>query len=536
MAQFTKAQILAKIAQRKKVAEAAKLTETRKAKALRPAVRRPQANLLEAGKRFAEKKTILSEKTLVIKEARNLQEVIGKRTESIKDPILKKTYQTLAENIYNHNKSIIEATQAGMGIQSTALTNGAGVGLVKTYFDIFFGYFPNLIAPLIASTQPIKTANAVVFYYQTVAGSTKGAVTEADVLIDPFAINTNSEFSSQSVTVAKNVALPVWGPVIPRSVEIAGQTLVWSTDTAATFGASGTVTVTVSDGNITITLAGSDPDEPTTVTYKYDNIYAPTQVPELNANIVEKQIQAKVRTLKTNFSFQAGYGFEQQFGVKLDDKLAESAMYELKREIDLEIISLAMASAPSLLTWNKNAGLALGTYEFHKLSFMDALVSASNHIFRLSKRVRGNVLVVGIDAQTIVETLPAFKGEDFGSQIGGPAVIGKIKDILVIASPDIPTNEFLMLFKDKKDDLNAGIIFAPYLPVFATQPVMLDDFVMRRAFAEAHGTLVVNANYFVRGKIINEPTAQAMFLVGADGTNYGTLDTDASLSLGYTLE
>lgn len=525
---MTKQEILAKIQERKKAMAVAKLQEARK----QPVARRP---IVEAGRRFNEQRTVLSEKTVQLREARSLTEAISKRTASIKNPELKKKYETLAENIYNHNKSVMEATQAGMGIQSLQTTNGAGVGLVKTYFDIFFGYFPNLIAPLIASTQPIKTPNAVIFYYQSVAGSTKGAVTEGNVLIDPFQINTNKEYTSQSVTIAKNTALPVWGPVIPRSVEIEGQTLTWLTDTTATFGTAGTVLVAVAAGNITVTLGGADAAAVTHVTYKYDNIYAPTQVAELNANIVEMPIQAKVRTLKTNFSFQAGYGFEQQFGIKLDDKLAEAAMYELKREIDLEIVGLAMSSAPALITWNKNAGMAIGTYEFHKLSFMDAIVAASNHIFRQSKRVRGNVLVVGIDAQTIIETLPAFKGEDFGSQIGGPSVIGKLKDITVIASPDIPTNEFLMLYKDKKDDLNAGIVFAPYLPVFATQPVMLDDFIMRRAFAEAHGTVVVNANYFVRGRIVNDPTAQAMFLVGADGSTYGVLDTDAELAEGYTI-
>ncbi len=83
---------------------------------------------------------------------------------------------------------------------------------------------------------------------------------------------------------------------------------------------------------------------------------------------------------------------------------------------------------------------ANGLYEFHKLSFRDAVVGASNYIFSISKRVRGNVLLVGVNAQTIVETLPDFKGSDFGSQIGGPSVIGKLKDMKVIAVPDLDAN------------------------------------------------------------------------------------------------
>lgn len=521
--------IKAVIAERKKEAARKQMAEAR-AKAARKtiATRKP---LPEAIKRPVARKVV--NETAIKPTRQTLSEAINARTKDIKDPILKNKYNILAENIFNHNKAYLEATQAGMGFQPTASANDAGVGLVKTYFDIFFGYFPNLIATHIASTQPIKTPNAVVFYYQTVAGSTKGDVTKGDVLIDAFQINTNQEYTTQKATITKNVATPVWGPVIPRSVEIDGQTLTWSDDATATFGDNGTVAVVEAAGNITITLGGADASGITKVTYAYDNVYAPTQVPELSANIRELPIQAKVRTLKTNFSFQAGYGFEQVYGVKLDDKLAEAAMFELKREIDLEILGLAFAAAPSLITWNRNAGLAVGTYEFHKLSFVDAVVTASNHIYGKSKRVRGNVLVVGLDAQTIVETLPAFKGSDYGSQLGGPAVIGTLKDITVIASPDLPADEFLVLFKDKKDDLNAGIIFAPYLPVFATNPVMLDDFVMRRAFAEAHGTLVVNPDYFVRGKIINSPTALPMALVGKDGTDY--LELGASTDGGVIL-
>src|SRR5690606_12153258 len=96
------------------------------------------------------------------------------------------------------------------------------------------------------------------------------------------------------------------------------------------------------------------------VSYKYDNKYAPTQVPELKANIDSREITAQARTVKTNYSFQAGFGFEAQFGVKLEEKLAETAMYELKRETDLDFVFEIMNSAPVQVTWNKAAGVANG--------------------------------------------------------------------------------------------------------------------------------------------------------------------------------
>ena len=125
--------------------------------------------------------------------------------------------------------------------------------------------------------------------------------------------------------------------------------------------------------------------------------------------MTQERLQLKLVQLKTNYSFQAGL---HNLGVKLEDKLAETAMYELKRETDLDFVFEIMNSAPVLVQWNKAAGVANGLYEFHKLSFLDAIVGASNHIYKISKRARGNVLLVGPNAQTIVETLPAFTGEN----------------------------------------------------------------------------------------------------------------------------
>ena len=454
---------------------------------------------------------------------RTISEAITQRTASLKGET-KKIYTTLAENIANATRTIYsEATQAGpyMGVANTG--NAAGVGLVKTYFDIFFGYFPSLIVPELASTQPIKTEKAMIFYYQTLAGSTKGGVTTGDVLIDAFQVNTNKEYTSNEVTIATGADVAVWGPVIPRSIKIPGQTLTYTTDAAATFvvgAATYTVTITNAAGVINVAITDAQSTAVTTfktATYEYANKYAPTQVPELNANVDSREITAKARTIKTQYSFQAGFGFEAQFGITLEDKLGEAAMYELKRETDLDFVFEIMNAATTLVQWNKAAGVANGLYEFHKLSFLDAVITASNIIFKISKRARGNVLLVGPNAQTVVETLPAFQGESYGSQLGGSRVIGKLKDIKVIAIPELADDDWAVIYKSQNDSLDAGIVFAPYIPVVATPTVMLDDFMARKAFTTSYGKLVVNPNYFVRGQISNNPIAQPVQILNKAG-------------------
>jgi len=531
----TKEQIMQKLAERKKQAK----VESKKA----PVVKRP----LREAKVAQRPARVLKETSLVQKGPRTIAEAVQQRTAGMK-PEQKHLYTVLAENITKAARTLNEATQAGAGTYG-AVGNGAGVGMVYTYFDIFFGYFPNLIVPEIASTQPIKTEKAMIFYYQSVAGADKGNVTAGDVLISPFRINTDKNFTSSKVNLPaagaaagyNSGAKALWGPMVARSLVIEGAELVWTTDTAftGTLDDNGTdIAITngliaLSNGQITVSMTlAQEASKTYEVYYLYDNKYAPTQVPELNANIDSREINAVPRTIKTNYSFQAGFGFEAQFGVKLEDKLAEAAMYQLKRETDLDFVFEIMNSAPVQIVWNKAAGVANGLYEWHKLSFRDAIVGASNHIFKVSKRVRGNVLLVGPAAQSIVETLPEFVGQNFGSQIGGPAVIGKLKDIKVIAIPDLSDNDWAVIYKNDQDNLDAGIVFAPYIPVVATTPVTLDDFVIRRAYTMSYGKLVTNADYFVRGTIINDPVALPMYLVSKDGTFdvLGTIGEDAVLA------
>ena len=547
---MTKEQILAKLRERKRQKAREALLERRRASVLEDsrveAKKRPVLSRVLENRRLTENTKVVSERVvkpvLGQSEPRTITEAIRQRTAKIKDNSQRHMYTVLAENIAQAAKVMNEATQAGPGV-SGVLGTGAGVGLMKTYFDIFFGYFPNLITPMLASTQPIKTEKAMVFYYETLAGSDKGKVQAGQKLITPFTVNTDVNYTSNVINL-KDLASdattysdtkPAWGPFIGRSVEIKGAELVWSDDTTFTGTVEGKA---ITDGKVTVTdstikvefTVASAVGKDLEVSYKYDNKYAPTQVPELKANIDSREITAQARTVKTNYSFQAGFGFEAQFGVKLEEKLAETAMYELKRETDLDFVFEIMNSAPVQVTWNKAAGVANGLYEFHKLSFRDAIIQASNHIFKVSKRVRGNVLLVGTGAQSIVETLPDFKGEESGSQLGGAAKIGKLKEIDVIAVPELGENDWAVIYKNKQDNLDAGIIFAPYIPVVATTPVTLDDLVIRRAYTCSYGKLVVNPDYFVRGTIINDPIAQPMFIVGKDGETYGVLGEDAVLA------
>lgn len=565
MAKLTTQEMLAKIKQRKALAEAKKRREERltarktlneRTRKVRPTVaRKPLVEKTVAPARKAIVETRLNARRNNRPET--LNESITRRNREIgvdKNKGQNLVYSILAENIYNYGRALDglrnpgalrESTQANAGTFG-ATGNGAGVGMVQTFFDIFYGYFPKLITPTIASVQPMKHEQGFIFYMQYVAGSDKGLVQKGDVLIDPFQVNTDPDYTSERVTLLKDIKATgahtatraLWNPVKPRSVAIGNAELVWTDDNTFTGEiegvaiTGGTVTTTETQATVAFTLAG-DLEKEVDVSYAYDNVFAPTEVPELEANVERLPIQAKYRTIKTNIAFQAAYGFEAEHGADLGSKLAEAAIFQLQRETDLEAVKHIFDAAPETVVWNRSAGFAVGGFTNHKLTFEDAIVNAANRIFEKSKRVRGNVLIVGIDALNVIETLPGFDGRVIGEQLEGAGVVGKYKKMPVVAIPELPKNHWAVIYKSEVDNFDAGLVFAPYLPVFSTEPVTLDDFLIRRAFITAYAMKVVNPNYFVRGLIVSDPVAMPVYLISKDGTDtaLGQIDEDAALGI-----
>lgn len=454
----------------------------------------------------------------IIKEAKGNKDILNTYNVLANNLVKKFGYQSLSEA----SKVLTETTQA-YSTTHGALGGGAGVNYVKTYFDIFFGYFPDLITPLIASVQPLAMPFGQIAYYTAVAGTDKGKVKKGDKLITPFEVDIDRHYASEVVFVEGELDTKtvegeevefwggesaLWQPYIARSVSVEGAPLTWSSDTQATgtLGTVGiTVSATVSNNILTIEITGDDDlPENIEVSYLYDNVFAPTQIPEVNADVKVEGIQATPRTVKTNYSFLAGLGFEQVYGFSFDEKISDNATYLLKKTVDLDIVYAIMKSAPKTILWNKNAGANKGLYPLHKTTFVDALIEASNEIFNVSKRFAGNKILVGKNAKSIVEAQPEFvKGSKATHEAGG-YLIGELKGFEVIAVPELQADDFAVLYKSNVDNWDAGVVFAPHIPITSTQPITLDDLEVKKAFITTYAVKVVNPNYFVRGKIIND--------------------------------
>lgn len=92
-----------------------------------------------------------------------------------------------------------------------------------------------------------------------------------------------------------------------------------------------------------------------------------------------------------------------------------------------------------------------------------------------------------------------------GSSPTGPHFAGTLDGRWrVYKNPYYGANEYLVGYKGDLF-LDAGYVYAPYLPVFSTQLIMDETFLGRRGFATSNAKKMLNPNIYVKGSIFASP-------------------------------
>lgn len=389
-------------------------------------------------------------------------------------------------------------------------TQAADVGpYIRHAFELISGTMPNLAAEEVVSVQALSQKIGQIFWLRYVYGSNKGGVKKGDVAFGPYEINSHPEYTSEHVpqeiladgSSASVSATLQWGPVVAGSFEGKAGSVEFADDGEGHITGTGISagTIDYTTGAVSITFAAA-PSADVNCEYDYNLEYAPTQAPEFNLEVKEQVVIARPRRLRTNYAFEAAYDIEQQFGLNMDDELLEASVTEIKHEIDQEIFGDLYRQAGLTATpWDATPRNAISVEEHYK-SFLIKLNEDANLIRKASKRVKGNVVVLGINGLTVVESLPSFVPSNAEDK-AGCYVAGTIKGMMkVICDPFYGDDEYLVAYKGN-NFLDAGYVYAPYLPIFATSVIMLDDFVGRRGYATSYAKCMLNSKYYVKGTI-----------------------------------
>lgn len=419
------------------------------------------------------------------------------------------TTAVMLENTQKYIQSLNETTQV------VNLGNFVDYG-----FGVITAVMPALVANEIVSVQPMKARSGEVFYMNYKYGNNKGGIQKGDTMISAFrGPGADTTYSSQDVNGEELGEITTgttdysfflsYTPVEPGSVNISvgGGTVTDNGDGTLT-GSAGlnltTGTIDYGTGKISLTFSAVSANASVAAGYsfQYGNMDVDGNIPQVDIDIKSTTISTTTRTLRARWMFEAGYEMREVHGVDPDEEIAKVMAAEIRHEIDGEIMNdlYNQASAGSaVFNWSNTPGTGV-SYEDHKKTLVDVINRMSNAIFADTLRAEGNFIVAGIDVASIIETLETFKPSADALK-PGPHVIGTLNNRWkVIKNPYYAKDAFVVGYKGASY-LEGGYVYAPFLPLFTTNAVMLDDFITRRGCKTVYGKKILNPYFYAKGKM-----------------------------------
>lgn len=416
----------------------------------------------------------------------------------------------LCENLNEQIKALEEATQA------------TDVGpFKKVALPMLTAIYPTLLAEDLVSVQALDQKVGQIFAMKMVYGNTKGPITSGDEMFSPYqvapqgydGVNYSSEYIDGEV-IGDSGATEYGGtgseinlsytPIRRGTVHVKCGNIDVVDNGNGVISSAGVVTGTINytTGAINVTFNSTTAAD-VEVDYQYDLEYAPSTIPQVDIKITEELVRARARKLRTLYSWDAAFDLRKAHGVDMDSTLLESVTAEIKHEIDGEIMLDLHNQALLTSSWNNYYDPA--TFEFperdYRTNFLNEVIAASNKIFDTTRRAVGNFIIVGSEGANILESIGAPRFVRSGSFTPGPHLCGTLDGTWkVYKNPFFTSNAYVVGYKGNSW-LEAGYVYAPYMPIATTSILMMDDFIGRRGYATSYAKKMINANFYVRGSI-----------------------------------
>jgi len=447
-------------------------------------------------------------------------------SKAIREGYKEKNNKPIADNIVATTAMLLENTyQYAARMDETTRTVNLG-SFVDYGFEVIAAVVPNLIAHEIVSVQPLNAKFGTIFYLQYLYGSSKGTIAKGDVMNSPFTgTNSNTNFTGETVSgevlgtgngVKTEFSTTLaFTPVRTKSAQIVVNdttpvvlAYVSTTNGVDTYAATGySATVDLATGAVVVT-ATSAPDSNVSITCTYDYNMDLTDVgfSQVDLDLQSISIEATPRKIRARWLLDAAFELTKMKGIDAESELVIAMSSEIKHEIDSEMLNLIYQQAGHTgYEWDAQLPGASGIpYVEYKRTILDTLTEMSNDIFKSTKRIGANFIVGGINFCNIVETLPEFVPAGLASgQINGPHYIGTLAGKWrVFKNPFYNADVFVLGYKGASY-LDAGFVYAPYMPLYATPTQVLDDFIFRKGLATSYGTVMLNNMLYAKGKITN---------------------------------
>jgi hypothetical protein len=384
----------------------------------------------------------------------------------------------------------------------------------KFVFPILRAVYANLVAADLVTVQPLTAPTGLVFYFDVVYGTTKGRIQRGQKMYDVRTGPSTDYHYSDEVVEEEAVGAAgaaqygggttalAWTPVRAGTLRFTDGTLVVTDDgNGALVGdiGVGVNTINYSTGVFDVTFSGVTTGA-VTASYEYDSEMH-TSVPEVDLVLTSAPVTARSQKLRARWSVEGQQDLKAYHGIDAEVELVGFMANEIAKELNYKVVRhISQVAAAGNVTWSRTPGAGV-PWIWHKEALYDAFVQASNLIFQRTQRRSASWLLAGTGVCNVIETLSKFKS--VGAATGdtaGVRKIGTIGDFGVYKDPTYSADDFLMGYKGNTF-LDAGYILAPYLGLYTTPTIVLDDFFNRKGMAQRTGLKVVNANFYVTGQV-----------------------------------
>ena len=265
-----------------------------------------------------------------------------------------------------------------------------------------------------------------------------------------------------------------------------------------------------------------DPTTSTLPTYSTPNAQSAStiSIPEINISMQSQAITAKTKKLKAVWTPEFAQDLNAYQNLDAEAELTNIMSEYISLEIDLEILDMLIQDVPTtnIEYWTaQNNGVynssntsgfdfptstsQTGFYNTQGAWFQTLgtkLQKLSNRIHQLTLRGGANFMVVSPTVATIIESIPGFAANSNGDAADMEYAFGVQKAgqfnsrYTVYKNPYMTENTILVGFRGKQF-LEAGAVFAPYIPLIMT-PLIYDP----QTFTPRKGLLTRYAKKMLR--------------------------------------
>jgi hypothetical protein len=217
-----------------------------------------------------------------------------------------------------------------------------------------------------------------------------------------------------------------------------------------------------------------------------------SSIPEINISMQSQAITAKTKKLKAAWTPEFAQDLNAYQNLDAEAELTNIMSEYISLEIDLEILDMLIEDAPAANTeyWSaiNNVTATATSVPTASLGFFNTqgawfqtlgtkINKISNRIHQLTLRGGANFMVVSPTISTILESIPGFAANANGAEdmeyAFGVQKAGQFNSrYTVYKNPYMTENVILVGFRGKQF-LEAGAVFAPYIPLIMT-PLIYD--------------------------------------------------------------